>query len=754
MDTEMSGEASGWKPIDFVTRAQREALLAITTVLMGEMKREWGDRWLEELNSLVSQPPSPDTRSVDPRSNEPLKLVNGKLDWDLARMTRSVRVLRRKLSFFSTPEMKEREDRIRFLTETVRDTRNHNAHPKASLNYNDLQSAKKQLNGLIEYVTLVAGAEASKSIKAISAEMIAWVERRVAEPEKTSVIDPADIAQIKAMLLELHREQKAAKEEKKEQSQGAQAKRDRTGDSDNTTSAEQTSMKSEPAELHAKVTPLRRRRNPIPAARNGLVLFPAVVASDETKSELCIVSCDLFQPTHQMSSVFLPIGLEVAQANLCYSIIQNARQDEDNADLSIATVRARFDPNEFQGPSFGLATAIADRSVRYGFSESWTGRHVIATGEIIKGGQGEVGPIDGFEAKVRLLEREAPPRSLFIFPKANLDAASAEILEALRRAEASGAFSWKAVSHVRELEELFADPAVTAPLAAKGMSNSEPEGHNSSGERTADLAPVTRGYKKLMLSSVAAGIVLLAGLYGAGYLRDQFRVDPVLEQANEEHLIVLKRLSQQVVSSPDDAGLCQELVAAAEKTGRSIDAAPGVNDGTLGKAVADCSEALTQSDRRWAALATSINVSDTGSPSASGSILDARSALTAFDLSRLSEEGKAALMQQTEERGRAFAASDARLNSLAEAAKAVMSERTPDLDQRLIAAVSDLDDDDRRRLNAEQQGYLSLASDAAGRLSASERRLSALSSAYARLLVGNSEASRQSFRTAVQAIAE
>jgi len=82
------------------------------------------------------------------------------------------------------------------------------------------------------------------------------------------------------------------------------------------------------------------------------------------------------------------------------------------------------------GDSFQLAVVIADRMTRYGFSKSET---IIATG-CLPDHDGTVGVVDEaeFDRKLDLLFNEAPPNSLFIFPKGNSVEATHDKLRRLR----------------------------------------------------------------------------------------------------------------------------------------------------------------------------------------------------------------------------------------------------------------------------------------------------------------------------------
>jgi hypothetical protein len=86
------------------------------------------------------------------------------------------------------------------------------------------------------------------------------------------------------------------------------------------------------------------------------------------------------------------------------------------------------------GNSLDLAFVIADRMARYGYSES---RTIVATG-CLRGNDGIVGRVDGFEEKVLLLHKSALRGFVFIFPKANFIEsirAALQHLQEERRAE-------------------------------------------------------------------------------------------------------------------------------------------------------------------------------------------------------------------------------------------------------------------------------------------------------------------------------
>jgi hypothetical protein len=80
------------------------------------------------------------------------------------------------------------------------------------------------------------------------------------------------------------------------------------------------------------------------------------------------------------------------------------------------------------GNSLDLAFVIADRMARYGYVEN---RTIIATG-CLRGNDGGVGRVDGFERKMLLLHKSDLRGFLFIFPKTNLIETTRDALQRLQ----------------------------------------------------------------------------------------------------------------------------------------------------------------------------------------------------------------------------------------------------------------------------------------------------------------------------------
>ncbi len=725
------------QPFDFVNTALLVTLKVVAPVFIQKMKDEWGSAWLAELNRIRKDNDAwVKERNASWNTRPALVLTNGSLDFEFSELCATVMDVSSQLR-----SLKGNSRITRDLADNARKLRNRQSHFKSSLNPGDIRQAEADLITLIAFAAAVAGDEAAEPIRAINRAMVAEVEDRFADVSKRETLSKDDVAEIRALLAELRQKIDTAPGD------GSSISAKASGDRQEGASG---AVAAAPAMMGGASRPRRRRRrSAIPSPRQGLALFPVVGDGlDEADNELFYLTCEQYQPTHRQPAYLQPGALEAHQANRSYMIVDVARQTEDDAGRASLYVRARFDGNSFDGPSFGLALAIADRSARYGYAEPFAGRHIIATGEIPKDGQGEIGPIDGFAAKVRLLEREAPAGSLFVFPSANLEAATPETLRALKRAEERGTFSWRAVDHLRQLEDLFAEPAAEPRLAAKGVA-SAPEEPAVEPLPAARLEPRrSRRLMPVLLGSVAAGLMVLAGLYGASHLRESLRFDPVQEQAQQERLAALSRLAAAVPSVPDNAASCGALAEAAKALPDAERRTAAIEQGASLAAAERCEAALAESDRHWSTLrAAAATMSDTA-------IAAARQTLTAFDLSRAGEPGNQDLLASTEAAGMAVAASNGRIAALEQAARSTLSQPSAVNDRTLSGSAAALTEADKARLDGEGRGFLSLAGDAAARLAASDLRVAALTKAYDRLLGDNSSSTRQALRSALQSITE
>ncbi|MDG2528920.1 hypothetical protein [Caulobacter endophyticus] len=136
-------------------------------------------------------------------------------------------------------------------------------------------------------------------------------------------------------------------------------------------------------------------------------------------------------------------------------VLIDARAPEPDRER-LSGVFVRFLRKDFSGLSYGLALALADKRARHPLEAA---PRLIATGEIINGGEGRIAAIDGFEAKARQVleacEAAAEPLA-FAFPSANWTQADSETRQALKTAAATGRLSLRPADHLSELSDLWA----------------------------------------------------------------------------------------------------------------------------------------------------------------------------------------------------------------------------------------------------------------------------------------------------------
>lgn len=749
MNAGQQGGRTEWRPFEFVIKSQNVALEQLSPAVAQAMQKAWGDNWLFRLNQML-EAADKRKRERDPRHpiRKPINNSGDLPDWDLGVLCGVIEDVANDVDPYRSDSKA-----IRNAAWTVRKIRNKHAHYNLKKIANELETAQENIDKVSTLVEMVAGAESAQPIVQIKQEMINWVDRRVDQASQASELSSDDVAQIKALLLEL-KSGRMVEAGKGSISENGSAVSDQT----KTVSEPAASASATPGTMSAAVLPsgnsIVRRRNAIPPHRAGLVLFPTV---DEPLRELAYVECTAHKPGERTGSLFMPLIEDRFQANLCYSIVQNARWGEVDVDRSTMTVRGRFDPNVFQGPSFGLATAIADRGARYGYSDQFSSTYIIATGEIVKGGQGEVGPIDFFDAKVQLLEREAPAGALFIFPAANLANASAETVEALKRSTGRGSLTWRAISHLREVEDLYPAPVVQAASPQPNAADSEAGSALVVGTVPPSLSaalPARAVWKRAVGLSVGTGLAVIVGIYALSEIRGALRGDPVAEAASQEKVDSFRRLAAAIGSVPARAEDCRALLDATATYSKAERRNLGESWPTDFAALERCTTIMQLSDKRWAALASADKAKAARAEGAEDAVFAARADLTVFDLSRSHEPDKAALLTRTQEVGELIAASDARLAKLEAAASKVHDSRGPESDRDLVDIATSLTDLDRRRMSAVQTAESGIARDAASRLAASELRLNLAKTAYEKLLASNDKRNRQTLQSALAAVTD
>lgn len=120
----------------------------------------------------------------------------------------------------------------------------------------------------------------------------------------------------------------------------------------------------------------------------------------------------------------------------------------------MAPVWVTCDRSRFDGGSFGLALALADRRARLGGGFA----PLVATGAIAPGGRGTLAAITDFDAKCAKVADHARASGQawdFAFPRANLDAAGPETRQVLAEAEAAGTLRLHPADHLADLAHLW-----------------------------------------------------------------------------------------------------------------------------------------------------------------------------------------------------------------------------------------------------------------------------------------------------------
>ena len=180
-----------------------------------------------------------------------------------------------------------------------------------------------------------------------------------------------------------------------------------------------------------------------PRWREAIVEFPVVGGQVSSMNHARVMAyCD-----SQGRVVSVPSSRNHAER--AKVIIDDARYGEHRPRVDMDVV-VHFARNDFDGLSFGLALALADKRARYGVTGP-TGR-IVATGTIEPLGQ--VAEVEGFSVKLACVERELTPGDLFIYPARNVPRTDALVLEVLQRLQHRG-IVLRAVEHIGQLSDLW-----------------------------------------------------------------------------------------------------------------------------------------------------------------------------------------------------------------------------------------------------------------------------------------------------------
>lgn len=493
-----------------------------------------------------------------------------------------------------------------------------------------------------------------------------------------------------------------------------------------------------------------------PEAEPGVTLFPMVMEGTGAEAAFGSFSCRTFTPQHQSNLHATVIGFGGKRSDTFYQAIDEARCTETDIPLAMLHTYTRVDGGDFVGASFSLAAAVADRGARYGLTPTYEHRHIIATGILTPGRRGDIGVIDSFAEKLVLIERSAPPNALFVFPKGNLDQADAQTVALLRKLESGGRIETRAISHFAELEGIFGAGQTQSPPAAQGS----PATANDVGAQQATpngrVGAISKGRKSflglspvgLFLGSVIGGGLLLGFLYLAAN-HSSAPSDPLLVQGGDERLNELARLGAGLRGPIASAAACAELAQAAAALTTSDRGRMAQPHREAMSAADRCAQELRASDTRWEALRLAEFNFRTLSGVLPDVVANARRALTTFDLSRTTEDGKQALLARSESAVAAVAESDRRLASLADALRGWRSHASANAMAHVLELLGTITQPDRRRATGDAAAALSGAQSVMEERDRSDQRLAATVSAAEGLRVSDGAAARDAAERAV-----
>ena len=144
-------------------------------------------------------------------------------------------------------------------------------------------------------------------------------------------------------------------------------------------------------------------------------------------------------------------------------ILSHARDGEGIESVDTDVV-VRFDNDEFEGQSFGLALALADKLARFA-SEKESQFVLCATG-VLKN-QGQIERVEAFPEKLDLARRTLTPGSMFVFPEDN----QWESHDALGNLLEAGIIL-RSARNLTELGEFWKPPRRSVTQKGQGLSTS------------------------------------------------------------------------------------------------------------------------------------------------------------------------------------------------------------------------------------------------------------------------------------------
>jgi hypothetical protein len=717
-------------PADFAQRAQDILHAELSERIAEILKEEWGVGWTDTLNRKIvelnkrrlAKDPSASPRKL-------IKIENGRPRWDFAEMLKSFQA-----SVADFPRFTASHKKIATLCSHLIGGRIDLAH-KDDRSALDAKFAKRHISILIDLLRTIGGTAKVEEAKTLLAHIDKLGARtggigiESGPPSKVAGSKAGDeIKQIRSMLEDL-----VVKSEGAESPPPGNRSQERAAFEDR--------QKPQAAPLvAAEAASGGRRRTAIPPPQRGVVLFPIVDGgANAVHGSLGYISCATYRPESRQDIVSLIVGFEGhGRSDLYYQAISDARYTEaDHAKAALYT-RAKIDPGNFGGNSFTLAAAIADKTARYGLPKELAGKFIIATGALPKGGRGEIAAIDSFEGKLAVIEREAPPASILLLPAANLTPTTQRVLE---RLQASGRISWRAISHVGELDGWFSPAsegddsperisAVAVELGGRPVASPVAKAVDP---KPAPPVPNKRfGLAALVVAAALTGVALLAGVYFVSDRQVATRADPVQQEQARLAIAKLNELGAAVRASPDDARPCIALRDSGNLLSEMTQRLFREDHERVTAEMQQCASQLAASDRRLAELRAATDSLDPNLTGTMERMASARKQLTAFDLTRMSPDERPRLVGTGDQAQARLAESDRRIKPLLDAHAAWRTNGSAVTMRALGEADRSLSDFDRSRAVAGLREALRDAEKARSDLAASAARWSALQAAIDR----------------------
>ncbi|WP_180995992.1 hypothetical protein [Tabrizicola aquatica] len=715
-------------PNGILAEVRAVALLELSLSIRSILRHNWGNGWLQRLNTVAKiwDNTTKESRDGSQRKKLILQFTEHGFNCD---HNQAMVLLQQLVNKTFLSEFAPKKDELLKLASERIEKRNYLEHnpflPPTQ------EEVLEEVNATVSFLEMVGSTSGIEVLRKLSA-LISSDEKLIITAEKymnkgaDAGSVPKDVAAMLSMMQELLSHAK--------QAQPGLSKTDKDEIAGLVAEVVQNQLSARPQVVQPAPVLNGRRRSPIPSPAKGVVLFPIVSASSEEESDFGVVKTQVIPSLGEVIT-FGSTFPEPTRRNAYQRFISEARHREMDGLSAEKSTRASLDPSDFSGNSYALAAAIADKSARYGLSNDFAERHVVATGTLERGGQGAVVEIDDFPQKVRLLVRSAPPGALFIFPKANLDASDAQTRELLNK----GNFEWRAIAHVDELQDIFAavaDPVLpgekTRPRVLTPAGDEVVDTNGDAAQSSAGVAAIRAG-RPALAAAVIAGVVLLGGAFAASEWYGASRLDPIQAQASDERLARLAEGASRISKPLDSAPNCRELLAASTAlTDVDRDRMLPVHDSAV-SASSDCAAALKESEQKWAQLASAASMIAKGEAVPVDQISALRESFGVFALSDASSSDRKTMLASVDAYLGENLTRQGRWEALAEAITAWRSNEVSRLVDDVANTYAALTPEDRSLASQEQKVLMSAGQSALAAQQASDRRLSDLVASSRRL---------------------